>query len=44
VTYALLVDLMQGQPSALLLMAALGVGLVYLALLACLVLTLGRRA
>jgi hypothetical protein len=44
VSALLLVYLLQGQPSALLLMAALGVGLIYLALLACLVLTLGRRA
>jgi hypothetical protein len=44
VSALLLVYLLQGQPSALLLMATLGVGLVYLALLAGLVLTLGRRA
>jgi hypothetical protein len=40
----LLVYLLQGQLSPLLLLAALGVGLVYLALLAGLVLALGRRA
>jgi hypothetical protein len=45
VTTFLLVDLLlQGQLPPLLVLAALGVGLVYLALLAGIVLALGRRA
>jgi hypothetical protein len=42
-TALLLVYLLQGQLPPLLILAALGVGLVYLALLAALVVALGRR-